>query len=140
MVQFCLIHTNVTTRRSQRVIQRAVLISSFCKLVCLKSSIESLILSYCTSFTPNKISSTSQLVPGHIVQAHRVVVDGGWIGVTRVKLGPGVREGHGDLPATAEGVHVAVAQQLLGGLEVARVQVTHEDLDKEEREDLGKHG
>jgi len=64
----------------------------------------------------------------HIVQAHRVVVDGGGIRIARMKFGPGVREGHWDLPASTKGVHVPVAQQLLGGLEVARVQVTHQDL------------
>ena len=53
-----------------------------------------------------------------------------------MKFSPGVRKGHGDLPASAEGVHVPVAEQLLGGLEVARIQVTHEDLRRENSEKL----
>mmetsp|Transcript_39006 Transcript_39006/g.79730 ORF Transcript_39006/g.79730 Transcript_39006/m.79730 type:complete len:288 (+) Transcript_39006:198-1061(+) len=62
-----------------------------------------------------------------VVQTHGVVVDRGRIGVSWVKFRPGIGESHWNLPTATEGIHLAKPEELLRGLVVARVQISHED-------------
>ena len=51
-----------------------------------------------------------------------------------MQLCPSVHEGHGHLPVAAISLDGAGAQELLGGLVVASVQVTHQHLESDAKD------
>mmetsp|Transcript_87 Transcript_87/g.222 ORF Transcript_87/g.222 Transcript_87/m.222 type:complete len:207 (+) Transcript_87:186-806(+) len=68
-----------------------------------------------------------RLLEVHIVQSHRVIVDRGGVRIAGMKLGPCICERHWDLPMAPKGLNLPVSQKLLRRLEIAGVQVPHED-------------
>ena len=68
-----------------------------------------------------------RLLEVHVVQPNRVIVDRGGVRITGVKLGPCICERHWNLPVAPEGLNLSLSQKLLRRLEIACVQVPHED-------------